>query len=42
MAKNLPFNAMDEGLIHGRETAIPQAMDQLSLRATTTEPALHN
>ena len=31
-------NAGDAGLIPGRETKIPHAVEQLSLRTTTTEP----
>ena len=38
MVKNPPFNAGDAGLIPGRETKIPHAVGQLSLRAATTEP----
>ena len=39
MVKNLPCNAGDTGSIPGRGTKIPYAMGQLSLCATTTEPA---
>ena len=49
LVKNLPSNAGDMGLIPGRGTMIPgrgtmipHAMRQLSLHATTTEPARHN
>jgi len=42
LVKNLPSNAGDMGLIPGRGTKIPHAMRQLSLHATTTEPACHN
>ena len=36
--KNLPSNAGDVGLISGEGTKIPHAVEQLSLRAPTTEP----
>ena len=39
MVKNPPSNAEDAGSIPGRGTKIPHAVGQLSLRATTTEPA---
>ena len=39
MLKNLPCNAGDLGLIPGRGTRIPHAVEQLSPSATTTEPA---
>ena len=54
MMKNLPYNAGDTGLIPGRGTKIPHAMEQLSLRVSTTaacalgspcttrEPMCHN
>ena len=42
MARNLPSNAGDVGSIPGEGTKIPYAVGQLSLRATTTEPACHN
>ena len=38
MLKNLPCNAGDLGLIPGRGTRIPHAVEQLSPSATTTEP----
>ena len=38
VVKNLPSNAGDVGLISGEGTKIPHAVEQLSLRATTTEP----
>ena len=39
MVKNLPSNAGDVGSIPGWGTKIPHAVGQLSLCATTTEPA---
>ena len=39
MVKNLLYNAGDAGSIPGQGTKIPHAAGQLSLRATTTEPA---
>ena len=42
VVKNPPSNAGDAGLIPGRGTKIPHAMGQLSLCATTREPAHHN
>ena len=39
MVTNLPSSAGDEGLIPGRGNEIPRAVEQLSLRAATTEPA---
>ena len=41
VAKNLPCNAGDEGLIPSQGAKIPHAMEQLSLCATTTELACH-
>ena len=38
--KNLHANAGDTGLIPGLETVIPHGVWQLSLCATTIEPAL--
>ena len=38
VVKNSPSNAGDVGLIPGRGTKIPQAAEQLSLFAATTEP----
>ena len=38
VVKNLPSNPGDEGLIPGWGTKIPQASEQLSPQATTTEP----
>ena len=40
VVKNLPCKAGDVGLIPSRRTKIPQAMEQLSPRVTTTETAL--
>ena len=40
--KNPPSNAGDAGSIPGRGTKIPHAVEQLSPRAATTEPALLN
>ena len=37
--KNLPYNAGDVRSIPGQGTKIPHAAGQLSLCATTTEPA---
>ena len=42
MVKNLPANARDEGSISGSGTTIPNAVEQLSLCATTTESMNHN
>ena len=42
VAKNLPYNARDVGLISGRGAGIPRAVRQLSPRATATEPTQHN
>ena len=39
MVKNPSSNAGDAGLIPGQGTKIPHAAGQLSLRATTIEPA---
>ena len=39
MVKNPPSNAGDAGSIPGQGTKIPHATGQLSLRATTNEPA---
>ena len=39
MVKNLPSNAGDTGSTPGQGTKIAHATGQLSLRATTTEPA---
>ena len=36
--KNLPCNAGDMGLIHGRGTMIPHAMEQLSLHSSIESP----
>ena len=35
MVKNLPYNAVDVGLITGLGTKIPHAAEQLSPRAAT-------
>ena len=40
--KNLPSNAGDVGLIPGRGTKIPHAVEQLGLPAATTEPEHRN
>ena len=37
--RNLPCNAGDMGSIPGQGTRIPHALEPLSQRATTTEPA---
>ena len=37
LLKNLPCNAGDMGLIPGWGAKIPHAMEQISLRVTTTE-----
>ena len=37
MVKNLPCNARYAGSIPGQGTKIPQAVEQLSLQATTRE-----
>ena len=42
VVKNLPSNSRDTGSIPGQGTKIPHAAGQLSLHATTTEPACHN
>jgi len=42
VVKNLPSNAGDMDLISVQGTKIPHAMEQLSLRAATAEPACHN
>ena len=42
MVKSPPCNAGDGGLIPGRETEISHATEQLSPRATTTEPEQHS
>ena len=42
VAKNLPSNAGDKGLIPGQGTKIPCAVGQLSPRATTKDPACCN
>ena len=42
MLKNLPPNAGDMGLIPSQGTKIPQATEQPSLLATTTEPTCHS
>ena len=42
VVKNPPCNARDVGLIPCRGMKIPHAEEQLSLLATTTEPAHHN
>ena len=42
LVKNLPSNERDMGLIPGWGNKIPHTMRQLSLHATTTEPAWHN
>ena len=41
VAKNLPSNAGDVGLIPGQGTKIPHATEQLSQNTTTAEPAPH-
>ena len=41
-SKNPLSNAVDTGLIPSLGTKIPQALGQLSPRATTTEPECHN
>ena len=38
MVGNLPSNAEDVGLIPGRGSKLPHALEQLSPLATTTEP----
>jgi len=38
MVRNLPSNAGDMGLIPGQGSEIPQAIQQLSLRATSKDP----
>ena len=40
--KTPPCNTGDLGLISGWETKIPQAAEQLTLQATTTESGCHN
>ena len=42
VVKNPPANAGDTGSIPGQRTKIPRAAGQLSLHATTNEPACHN
>ena len=42
MVKNPSCNAGDAGLILGQGTKIPHAAGQISLCATTKEPACHN
>ena len=42
VVKNPPCNARDTGLIPGWGTKIPQASEQLSLRAATAEPWSHS
>ena len=42
MVKNLSCSAGDTGLIPGWRTKIPQAVEQLSPRASTIEPAHHS
>ena len=42
VVKNRSCNAGDAGSVPGWGTKIPHATGQLSLRATTTEPACHN
>ena len=42
VVKNLASNAGDAGLIPGQGTKIPHAIEQLSQRASTTEPLSHN
>ena len=42
VVKNPPSNAGDTGSIPGQGTKIPHAVGQMSLHATTTEPAHHN
>ena len=42
VVKNLPCNAVDTGLIPGRGTKIPHAMEQLSPLTATTEPVQCN
>lgn len=40
MFKSLPCNVGDAGSVPGGETKTPHALEQLSLRAATTEPVL--
>ena len=42
VVKNVPSNAGDVGLIPGRETKIPHAMEQLSPGTATPESTHHN
>ena len=42
VVKNPPYDSGNTGLIPGRGTKIPRALEQLSLHATTTELAGHN
>ena len=42
VVKSLCFQCEGTGLIPGQGTKIPHAVEQLSPRAVTTEPALHN
>ena len=42
MVKNVPSNTGDVGLIPGRETKIPRAMEQLSPGTATPESTHHN
>ena len=42
VVKNPPCNAGDAGSIPGQGTKIPHAIEQLSQRASTTEPLSHN
>ena len=42
VVKNLPCNAGNVGLIPGQDSKIPYAMNQLSLRTTTSEFECHN
>ena len=42
VVKNLPCNAENVGSILGQGTKIPQAVEQLSPCATTSEPTCHN
>ena len=41
VVENLPCSAGDMGSIPGWGTKIPQVSEELSLRATTTEPVCH-
>ena len=41
VVKNLSVNAGDTGSVPGWRTKIPHALEQLGLRAATTEPFLN-